>query len=559
MLSRAVCLGLVLTGPPVLAGSAVAISSPPEPQQRPARDAGTASVEAPTAKVRGRVTAGSTGQPLRRVRVTLNGPKTLSTVTDPSGRFEISQVPAGSYTVSASRAGYLTARFGQPGQPEQPIDITKDEIVDGVNVALFRGSAVSGRIVDDRGEPYEGVRVEVLHLQYVRGHRVAVAAVPASLTNDIGEYRVGGLQAGSYTIRASSTDNWEGDDGTTHVYAITYFPGTAAADQSRTLTLAREQELTGLDFQLIPGNAGRVVGTVTDAAGAPIASQVVNLDRISRTTNGALQSAGFGGTSTSDANGTFEIGKLPPGEYKAYTGATTSRASADVMLGDGDTRMIALALRRAPEVSGSVDSADEPFPAAARAALRVIALPANPERILPAWGEPGPAPVANGRFTLNNLNGSYVLRVQGLPDEWAVKAVLQGGRDITDAPLSITPGMTDLSDVRILLTRKTAAIDGDVRGAPGTGSRATVVVFAEDSGRWGAGSRFVKAVPCSAKGHFEIKGLPAGAYSIAARENIEDGAWEDSDFLRGLVDQSVRVTLTTTSHETIILAPERPR
>ena len=83
-------------------------------QQAPPREAAPKPGAAGSV-VRGRVTSAATGQPLHRVRVTLNAPNpnAPSGVTDTKGIFEILNVPAGSYAVTATRAGYLTIQYGQ--------------------------------------------------------------------------------------------------------------------------------------------------------------------------------------------------------------------------------------------------------------------------------------------------------------------------------------------------------------------------------------------------------------------------------------------------------------
>ena len=83
------------------------------PQQPPARDL---PAEAPgSAVIRGRITAAATGQPLHRVRVTLNtsNPNPPTAVTDTRGMFELTNVPPGKYSLTARRAGYLTMQYGQ--------------------------------------------------------------------------------------------------------------------------------------------------------------------------------------------------------------------------------------------------------------------------------------------------------------------------------------------------------------------------------------------------------------------------------------------------------------
>ena len=159
--------------------------------------------DTPTAQrlgtIRGQVT-NAAGEPLHRVRVALNAPapNPPSSVTDTRGEFEITSVPSGSYYLTATRAGYLTIQYGQrrPREAGRTIQVKPGDSVEGINFALPRGAVLAGTITDDIGEPYQGVRVEAVELRYVRGRRVPVQAASA-ITNDLGQYRLSGLQPGT--------------------------------------------------------------------------------------------------------------------------------------------------------------------------------------------------------------------------------------------------------------------------------------------------------------------------------------------------------------------------
>src|SRR5262249_11131523 len=116
--------------------------------QNPARDT-TAKASAPangTATIAGTVmTDEGQPHPLRRAMISLTPGVTAvprSTVTDDNGRFVLIGVPAGTYTLSASRAGYVPAFYGakKPGRgPGVPIAVRDGEKVAGIDVKLLRG------------------------------------------------------------------------------------------------------------------------------------------------------------------------------------------------------------------------------------------------------------------------------------------------------------------------------------------------------------------------------------------------------------------------------------
>src|SRR5919198_5357545 len=67
-----------------------------------------------TAVIRGRIVAADTGAPIRRaqVRATSGGGRGHLTSTDAEGRFELTGLPAGRWELTASKAGYVTLRYG---------------------------------------------------------------------------------------------------------------------------------------------------------------------------------------------------------------------------------------------------------------------------------------------------------------------------------------------------------------------------------------------------------------------------------------------------------------
>src|SRR4051794_8136705 len=69
-----------------------------------------------TASLRGKVTAADGSKALRRVQITVSSPElseARSVSTNSEGVFEIRELPAGRYTITASRAGYLRLTYGQ--------------------------------------------------------------------------------------------------------------------------------------------------------------------------------------------------------------------------------------------------------------------------------------------------------------------------------------------------------------------------------------------------------------------------------------------------------------
>lgn len=529
------------------------------PQQLPPRD--TPIRPAATGIVRGRVVSAATGAPLHRVRVALNGPvqNAPGAVTDARGEFEIVDVPPGTYTLTATRAGYLTVQYGQqrPRELARSIEVRQGTTVEKIDLALPRGSVLAGRVSDEAGEPAPGVRVEALEHKYIRGQRILVPA-RITTTNDIGEYRLSGLQPGSYRLRASSNDVWEGDDGkTTHVFAMTYFPGVTEAGQPEAISLGVGQEVGGLDLRLVPGRAARVTGVVEDGSGQPLKDQVVYLSDISRTIGGRLLGSGQGAPPTrTDARGAFEFSRLPPGEYLVGVGGEQERVNETVILADGEAKHVALTPTRATEISGTVTTDEGSPPPFAASRIRIEAVPSDPQRVLPQWAESGGITIGpDFTFRSNRLEGSHLLRVSGLPLDWMLKSVQTGGRDITDSPLQVRRGGEDIRGIQVVLSRSGALINGAVAPVPGSVvSELTVLVFPENSALWGPGSRFVHATRPDDRGQFSISRLAPGTYRIVVAGGVVDGQWEDPAFLQSRARDGIGVQLAEGMVETVKLS-----
>jgi Carboxypeptidase regulatory-like domain len=130
-----------------------------------------------TAAIRGRVFASESGRPLRRARIQVNSPQLggegRTTSTNAEGRYEIKDLPAGRYTITVTRSGYLRLSYGQRRAFEQgkPFDLVDGQRADDVDFSLPRMSLITGRILDEANEPISGVRVWAMRPVYFEGRR----------------------------------------------------------------------------------------------------------------------------------------------------------------------------------------------------------------------------------------------------------------------------------------------------------------------------------------------------------------------------------------------------
>jgi hypothetical protein len=561
-------------GPPAPIGGA-------GPQRLPPRDGRGAPQAIGTSVIRGRVFAADTKRPLRRARITVNAPglggEGRTTSTDADGRYEIKELPAGRYTVAANRSGYLRLTYGQrrPFEQGKPLQVADNDVVSNIDFLLPRMSLITGRIVDETGEPISGVRVLAMRTAYFEGRRrlVPVANGPITMTDDTGQYRILGLTPGSYFVMSDVRETWTVNvNGVeqTLAYAPTYFPGTSSVSDARRITVGVGEEASNNDFPLVPGRAASISGMATDSQGRPLAGrQVLVMQAFRGPGFGMFLTSGPGATVAAD--GTFRVRNLPPGEYTVTTRTTTESggvseqetASVPIVLEGIDLDNVVLATSSGWSMSGQVMTEDGTAPAGSPAGFRITARAVNGDQGLPPPGPPG-ANADSGRvrenwtFSATGIAGPARIRAT-VPDGWIVKAIIQDGRDVTDTVFDARSGDV-VSGFQVLVSDRVNSVSGQItddKGAPLTDG--TVLVFSADPSKWADDSRFVQATRPDQSGKYQIRGLPPGEYLAAAIDYVEEGMWNDPEYLESIRHLGQRFTLGEADSHALMLKLSSPQ
>ena len=486
-----------------------------------------------------------------------DGPPALSSprsaVTNESGLYEVTGLPAGRYVVSASKVPYATVEYGQQRAlaAGSEVAVREGTVSDNIDIAMPRGSVIAGRVFDDLGEPAAYLSVMAFRSRYSEGRRTLSPVGRSAATDDIGQYRIAGLPPGSYYVRTTPPPA----DAAFNL-APSYYPGTQDVGAAEPVTVGLGTEVAGIDFSILPGGLARVRGVVVADRGQPARGARIALVGVS---------TGSSGSAAVRQDGSFALENVAPGDYH-LAAMRTNTASGEqetvqrlLTVAGADIDGLSLVMGRGGSVSGAVVTDDGSVPEMAPASLRVRAVPfggALPVRRTSAGsGTLGP----EWAFELTGVGGAFMLQVQPLPAGWMLKQVLHDGQDVSDTGLRVS-GTEAIDDVQMVITRRTTAVSGavvDDQDRPV--ADCTVVAFAEDRAHWRPHSRYFAVTRPNQEARFDVKYLPPGEYLVAAVDWVEDGTEEDPELLELLRPSAVRVQLGEGEHRTITLPLTVPR
>jgi len=565
-----------------------------EPMMMPPGLGGPRQLKTGTGRILGRVVSTDTGGPLRRAQVRLTAPEigVKVALTDAEGRYEFRELPAGRFTLNASKSGYVSVQYGQtrPFEQGRPIELADKQVLAKTDVAMPRGGVISGRIVDEFGDPLPDALVSAMRQTWSNGRRRLLPTGRTSQTNDLGQYRMYGLPPGEYYISASlrNTDITimdaallggpsSGASGSTPSsgYAPTYFPGTTTATSAQRVTVAVGQEAQNTDFALAPVRLARITGTVMTSDGKPLDGGMVSAMPASRTGEVGLALMG-GATGRTSKDGNFSIPSVAPGEYTLTVrsvriitsdggdtmmfratigggsdGTDSETASVPVVVSGEDLSNVVIITSKGATANGRLTFEGGAPPAATGVRINSVAADTDGPIMMAAGGVTAKD---DGSFQLKGLSGRRLLRLNNLPPGWTLKSVRLNGDDVTDSGIEFKSGQ-DLSGLELVASSKQTEITGGVTASNGSPLKDyTVVVFSDDPQYWTLPfTRWVNGTRPDQEGRFRVRNLPAGSYNIVAVDYIEAGAWGDPELLDRLKSHAKRITLSDGGSEKVDL------
>ena len=569
-----------------LGAAALAQQAPQRPSQtgaQPARDTPARPKDAPpppAGRISGRVLAADNGRPVKRARVFATAvelPGGRGMLTDDSGVFDLTELPAGRYTLTVSKSGFVALSYGQrrPLQAGTPLQLADGQQLKGIEFQLPRGSVISGHVLDEDGDAMPGVMVRIMRYQYLQGEKRLTPAGNGQ-TDDKGQYRVWGLMPGEYYVNALARGGGPGGGqfggpgpggfgggggrggrfggpgggpaGATDQeqvnYAPTYYPGVPSVNEAKPVTVGLSQEVLDINFNMQLVRVSRISGVVSNPDGTPVTSGTVNL--VPDTGGGRANqiATNFGGRIQWD--GAFTIGNVAPGRYmlraRGDDSETPQFAAQPVSVNGDDLPDLTVVLSPGATISGTISFLPGGSPAPDYTQFRITA-PSTDQ------SDFGPQPNArvdkDGKFTLSGVSaGAHLIRPSNGSRTWLLKSVTAGDRDVTDTPFQVRSG-ENLANVTVVFTDKQSEINGTLTTENGTPvPEYTVLAFPADSSLWRPQSRHIMTARPDQTGNYRIRGLPPGDYYLATVDPSQQGEWFEPAYLDEHRSGAVRVVLS---------------
>jgi len=484
------------------------------------------------------VEAGS-GRPLKSATVQLQARSgvglsgALVTTTRDDGSFVFRSVPPGLYSIQAELGGYIPETYGNATtrSPNGSADLynlpaqqlAAGQKISGIRLSLTRGAVISGRLVDDRGEPVVGNVVQALKTTYKDGLPER-QLIQSAVSNDLGEYRLFMLRPGEYNVSVIPSGI-----APSPLYNATsaiplYFPGTIDAKAAQPIELHEGESVDGVNFSAIPTQPRRVTGSVQRYGGEPAGVVLSPL-------NGTSSVHG-----TVDANeGTFQFSDVTPGSYMLVARTSSMRSMIPLDVRNTDVLNMQLSVGNGFRIPVHIHV--EGHPPGDDPELEKVYFRVRPETTVPGIEAETYSPFPNGRFALDVVAGDYRLDITR-PEDSYVKSITLDGADVLNQGLHVNGSME--GTMEIVIASSSGSLEGRIDGNNG---RDVTVVLAPDAARRGQRALF-KSVKAVAGGEFRFQKVPPGDYKLFAwaAETAENGGpWLDPEYLRKYEDRGTPV------------------
>jgi protocatechuate 3,4-dioxygenase beta subunit len=510
--------------------------------------------------VAGTVVRLDTGEPLKKATVILrshdNGEQSMFVPTDAQGHFQFDKVEPGNYSLEALHNGFVRMGYGQKkyGDPGAHLSLAAGQKMTDLVFKLPRTSSISGRVMDEDGQPLPRVSLRV-YQRAGRNSKHQLHAVAGALTNDLGDYRVFDLAPGRYYVRANYQEPREvmgiqpsSSKSPKESYPPTFYPNAADPAKAVGIIVNAGDQIPSVDFLLEPVPVVNIRGKVFNTIASGTDSNFfVTLMQRGEVGNDFAPVSG----QVWNKEGRFEFRDVFPGSYIIGVSWIVNQerysARREVEVGNADVEGINVTVMRGVDVAGRV--AWEQKPPGEAQGVHVALQVSDPGPF--SWNSGASEAKPDGAFLIKNVpQGVYRPHVFTGGLDCFLKSARYGDADVTDGGLSPQAG-TDAA-LELKLSCRAARIEGVALTGDSLPAAGVYVVAIPDAPHRDHDWEY-RAETTDQNGRFLLRGIVPGDYRLFSWNCGDDFDWYDREQLKPYESKGVRVSVEEGDRKTIQL------
>lgn len=495
--------------------------------------------------LRGTVVDALNGQPLAGAHIFANSEDDsappVRRITDAQGTFCFEALNAGNYRIEAERARYLETNYGakRSGGHGQLLEVGVREPLSPLVIMMTPQAVISGLLLDEDGDPLQGARISLLKHRWTGG-RLETRSIQQTATDEQGRYRLAGLAAGTYFIRATSARDPrvpfeikfldQNGQPFRRLEDKTYYKDSPSFREAAPIQLRAGQELKGLTLTLARAETRHVSGHVSP--------ELLNISprRLFLIEEQESDASGMATSVPIQSDGSFIAEGLAPGRYRMI--GPDVKEAVDLTSGD---------------VEGLVLEAFKPVEL--QITLHVVGAPSDPTcaltrglRLAPKTSDTDlanqtldAAPTSGNKFRAIVLPGRYELGEVAEGPVCFIKNMLVDGVPQPRRNFEIKRVIN--SSIDLFLSADLASIDGRVAATQGE-LRSGVTILLQrglEPDSWAE-------QPVAADGKFQWTLADPGKYRLYAFEDFDRQAWGNPQLTALFASQSLEVEIGEGDH-----------
>lgn len=532
--------------------------------------------------VSGKVVSAQTGEPLKKANVQLtlrpsgriNGTNWQQTgysgISGADGSFLFEAVEPGDYTLSGEKSGYIRTTYGSKSEMGSGtiLNLTAGQKLTDLKFPLTTQATISGRVLDEDGDPVGGASVQAYGKMGMRGLKARYFPQGFAQTDDTGAFRLASLRPGKYFVMAQTNMGRMGmvekpaTPGKPDVRPVpTFYPSSLHRADGAAVQVAAGQDMPGVEIRMRSAETfhvrGKVVGDAAD--GQPGALNMLSLMP-------AGEDDAFPMMRNMTAVGqdhTFDIGGVTPGAYILTTANMRTKQGVvrqKIEVGQADLNGIVLTPQPDFSIRGSVDvQGVQPKNAKDKPAENITVMLQPDEQGIMFMQAQG-VTKADGSLTIENVTPAKVrVYVTNVPEGAYLESIRFGGQEILGKVLDLT--QAGGGDIRIAIRGGAPEVGGTVMAKQANSDTlaadpsAKVLLIPEDLTLNGGEVHMAQG---NQNGAFTESGLRPGTYYVLAFDSDEYRSYDDPALLKQLAAKGVEVELKENDKKQVQLTTLQP-